>query len=212
MIKNLIYRFVLLSSVFTAVILLANESQQGIFSNEKVARKIIIKSALQQVFNQIVDTTQLTIIIKETDANLSRWMKQNLVDSCIAHGYTVYDELNHIPGSFTIVEISGAEISFEYRSAGKKWLFFNKGYKREAKCRFHLSIRKSSGRIVFSKQISNIFNDTVSNIKKLENEQLPFTKGTKSGSSIAKKLIEPVLITASAVTVVYLFYSLRSGN
>jgi len=210
--KSLIKRFILINSIFAAMLLFADESTPGILSNEEVARQIIVEPVLQQLFKEIPDSAILTFLIKETNAELSGWTKQNLVDSCIAHGYAVYDEVDSIPGSFEIIEIRSAEISFEYKSSGKKWLFLNKGYKRIVNCEFHISITKNTGKIIFSKRFSNIFEDIVPNIKMVENKRLSFTKGKKLDSSITNKLIEPVLITASAATVVYLFYSLRSGN
>ena len=210
--KISINRFALISVLFATFLLFADETPQQVFTNEKIARRMLVEPALQYLFMQVGDSAKLTFALEETNADLLGWMKQNLVDSCIAHGYSVYNNPENIQDTFEIVEISEPEILFEYKSAGKKWLFFNKGFKRIVTGDFHFSIRKNSGKIIFSRQISKTYEDIVSNIEAIENETLPFTKGKRSGSSIAKKLIEPVLITASAVTVVYLFYSLRSGN
>lgn len=181
-------------------------------SNEAIAKKLLIEPALQQIYFHADKSSRLIIQNQGENSDLSMWMEQNVIDSCFANNYSVYSKLSDSMDSTIIVEITQPSITFAYHSIGNKWLFFNKGYKRLITSNFHISITEKNGKLLFSQNFSDNFADTLSNIAEIENERLIFTKGEKIKSSIGKQLIEPVLITASTVTVVYLFYSLRSGK
>jgi hypothetical protein len=184
-------------------------------SNEDIAKKLLVETALEHVYLHADEFGTLVFPYMPTggeNSALSVWMQQSLIDSAIAADYSVYLETGDLPDSAIAVEITDQNITFEYRPIGNKWLFFNKGYKRSVKSGFHIYLKEKSGEILLSQQFSENFEDTVSNIGVLEDEKLVFTKGRKINSSLGKRLIEPVLITASTITMVYLFYSLRSGK
>jgi len=184
-------------------------------SNEDIAKKLLVETALEQVYLHATEFGTLVFPNMPTageNSALSIWMQQSLIDSAIVADYSVYLEASDSPDSAIAVEINDQTITFEYESIGNKWLFFNKGYKRSVKSDFHMSIREENGKVLLSQQFSENFEDTVSNIDVLEDEKLDFTRGKKINSSLGKLLIEPVLITASTITMVYLFYSLRSGK
>ncbi len=181
-------------------------------SNEEIAQKLLVETAIQQIYLHTSKSSKLVIQSNVENSDLAAWIRQNLIDSSLAHDYSVYVQPKDSLNSALIVEISHPDITFEYKSIGSKWLFFNKGYKRTVKSNFHISVREKNGMVLLSQLFTRNFEDTLKSIKKVENDKLLFTKGEKINSSIGERLIEPVLITASAITVVYLFYSLRSGK
>jgi hypothetical protein len=185
-------------------------------SNEDIAEKLLVETAVKQVYLHANKFGTLVFPNVRTGGEysaLSEWMQQSLIDNAISADYSVYLETGDPPDSAIAVEITGQNITFEYESIGNKWLFFNKGYKRSVKSGFHISIREEkNGKVLLSQQFSENFEDTVSNIAVIEDEKLTFTKGKKLNTSLGKRLIEPVLITAATITMVYLFYSLRSGK
>lgn len=201
----------LLCSVFAL-----NVYTNSIPSNEDIAKKLLVETALEQVYLHAGEFGTLVFPDVRSGAEnsaLSAWMQQNLIDSAIAADYSVYLETDESPDSAIAVEITDQNITFEYVSIGNKWLLFNKGYKRNVKSGFHISMREEkNGRVLLSQQFSKNFEDTVSNIGVIENEELVFTRGKKLNSALGRRLIEPVLITAATITMVYLFYSLRSGK
>lgn len=181
-------------------------------SNEEIAQNLLVEKTLHQIYLHASESSKLIIQSGPQNSELARWMKQNIIDSCVAHEYNVYLRPLDSLKSSLIVEISKPDITFKYESIGHKWLFFNKGYKRTVKSIYHISIRENGGKVLLSQLFTHNFEDTLKNIEKIENDRLMFTKGNGKNSSIGKRLIEPVLVTASAITVVYLFYSLRSGK
>lgn len=184
-------------------------------SNEDVAKKLLVETCLEQVYLHAAEFETLVFSnprIAVQNPALSEWMRKSLVDSTLRRGYSVYVEPNNAPDSAIVVEITDQSITFEYESIGHKWLFFNKGYRRSVASGFHISITEPDGKVLLSQQFSENFEDTVSNINAIEDEKLIFARGKKINSSLGKRLIEPVLITASTITMVYLFYSLRSGK
>lgn len=197
------------------LVCLLNAHANPIISNEEIARKLLVDAALEQVNLQNSGVgVVLCIIVQDGPENsaISSWMRQCLIDSTIKAGYSVYTQLKEAPDSATVVEIASQDITFEYKSTGNRWVFFNRGYCRSAESDFHILIRKKNGKVLFSQQFHKEFADTLSSIDMVENEKLVFTKGIKTKPSLGKRVIEPVLITASTITMVYLFYSLRSGK
>jgi hypothetical protein len=183
-----------------------------VLSNEEVATKLMVEESLQRIYLHTPKFSKLVIEVREEKPEISKWIQQNIIDSCIAQNYSVYINFDDSIGSAFVVDISNPNITFEYHSLGSKWLFFNKGYKRVCKSNFHISIRENNGMVIMSHNFTNNFSDTLSNISEVEDEKIKFTIGIKFDSLIGKRIIEPVLITASTITMVYLFYSLRSGK
>lgn len=198
--------------MLTSILLIQDGITKTPLSNEEIAKKLLVEPALQQIYFHAPKSSRLIIQKHGENSDLSTWMEQSLIDSCFAHDYPVYFKLADSMDSTMVVEIAQPDITFTYHSMGKKWLFFNKGYKRVITSSFHISIKGENGKVLLSQNFSDNFADTLSNITEIENAKLLFTKGKKIKSSIGKQLIEPVLITASTITVVYLFYSLRSGK
>lgn len=139
-------------------------------------------------------------------------MIQNLTDSCLAQKYLVYSSPDSGISYGYALEISGARVQIQYHSAGRHWLFFKKGVRRTFAGDFHLQAMRPDQQIIYSRRVTVSYQDTIPAglLEEVENPDLPFTQGTKSDSSVIKRWLEPVLITATTITLIYLFYSLRS--
>lgn len=193
-------------------VVLYGGQNKTLLSNEAIATKLLVEESLQKIYLHTPKTLNLVIEVSGENPEISGWIQQNIIDSCIVQNYSVYVKSDDSIDSALVVDILDPNITFEYHSLGNKWLFFNKGYKRVCTSNFHISIRENNGMVLMSQNVDNNVADTLSNIRKVENKKLAFTSGKKFDSLIGKKLIEPVLITASTITMVYLFYSLRSGK
>lgn len=206
----MIYR--ILTICLVICVNLYGDQDKAVLSNEVVAKNLIVEESLKRIYLHIPKYSKLVIKVSEERPEISKWIQQNIIDSCIVQNYSVYINSDDPKDSALVVDISNPNITFEYHSLGSKWLFFKKGYKRVCKSSFHFSIRDHNRMVITSQNFTNSFSDTLSNISKVENEKLTFTVGKKFDSLIGEKIIEPVLITASTITMVYLFYSLRSGK
>lgn len=208
---DLIYRIILILSLVISISLQGGNTNITI-SNEGIAKKLLVEKALQQIYGYAPKYSRLVIQVEGKNSEISQWMQQNIIDSCIVKKYSVFIKSEHSIDSSLSVDISNPDITFEYHSLGKKLLLFNKRYKRIGNSNFHISIKAITGKILSSQNFSSNFNDTLSNVNKIENEKLSFTKGKRNESQFGKRIIEPLLITASTITMVYLFYSLRSSK
>lgn len=208
-------RRVLTFSIVFGFFLIHQGSADSIPSNRQLAVRLMVEPALQHIYHYSSLSSAPQALLfppNESDSELSRWFRQSLIDSCVARDYTVFVNSSNARDSLISVEIAQPDITFEYRSAGRRWVFFNKGYLRQVKSDFHLSIKTEQGRVLLSRRFNDEFQDGIKDINAIEDKDLTFTKGRKTGSAIAKRLLEPALITAATVTMVYLFYSLRSGK
>jgi hypothetical protein len=183
-------------------------------TNEEILNILIVNPVFDQMTKYTSEDRPIYFSPNSGNSSLDGWVNQILIDSCVSAGYSVYyltDSLNELGG---LVEISNTVVNIDYQVADKKWVFFTKNYERNVNCSVHISIRDSIGKMMFSEEITNSYQDKLkkSEVKYIEDVSLPFTKGNLKNSNFGKKILEPVLITAATLTVVYLFYSLRSGN
>ncbi len=177
-------------------------------------QEVISRTFISKIINVLTDSLRIKepLTIKAGTEPLSNWMAQILTDSCLSKNYLVYSSADSGIANKYSVLISDASVKIEYRSGGKKWLFFNKRVHRSFQGSYHLQISNPDGRIVLSRINSVHYQDIIPSgaEKEVENQGLAFTKGTKSVSSFIKRWLEPVLVTATTASVVFLFYTLRS--
>ena len=208
--KNIwLFRCLYLFLFFTNTIF----SQSNIINNKEVAEKLLIKTTLNFLSNYVSESEKIKIISDES-TEFSIWILQSLIDTSVNYGFQVYTKTDSVSIIDNEIILSEESITYNYSSLGTKWLFKNKGFRREVEGELHLTIRENDGKVVFSRIISEIYQDTITSksIKHIEDPNLSFTKGEKHNSSFSKKVIGPVIFTAATLTVVYLFYSLRSNN
>lgn len=182
--------------------------------NEDILYKILISPLFEQITESASKENPLYFSLNAGNSLSDRWVNQILIDSCVSAGYSVYFSTDTLNASGSSVGISNTIFDISYRPVDKKWFFLTKNYERNVNCSVHISILDSLGKVILSEQINNSYQDKFkkNDVKHLENDSLPFTKGNLKESNFGKKILEPVLITTATLTVVYLFYSLRSGN
>lgn len=182
-------------------------------TNESLIRNLMVKQIMQTIQNTLptADSVQISV---EGDAVLSKWLKQSLIDSSLARGFAVY-ETEAPPSTHPHrVRLADAEVQVSYRKIKKSWLLFHKQMERQLNLQYHITIVGPRGRVLLSQAMTRSVTDTLpgTNPQNLENPELPFTVGTKTSSEGFNRLIEPILITGATVTVIYLFYTLRSSK
>jgi hypothetical protein len=185
--------------------------QDKVLSNQEIISRIFNNPVIQILTDSLNISGSLAIRSAQPEF-LSSWIAQNLTDSCLERNFLVYSPPDSINIADYSVVISDPQVETTYRSAGRRWLFFKKGIERSVQGEYHLLITNKEHRVLISRQISGFEKDVIheGSINQIEAENLPFTKGTKIGSTFIKRWLEPVIITAATMTVVYLFYTLRS--
>ncbi len=179
--------------------------------NEDVIADLLVKSTLEKLKTNLPEAEAITIYAASGN-QFESWFQQILTDSCLQHNYLVYSYPKKDSADAILLEISGTAVEINYKSTGRKWLFGSKGFQRIIASKSHLQFRNKENQVLFSQEISGEYQDVIPGnfLKSAENEALPFTKGTKSADPFIKRWLEPVIITASTMTVGYLFYTLRS--
>lgn len=205
--RNYVIALVLI--IFPTIILSQHSTPP---TNQEVISRIFVTPFLEILSDSlnIDDTISIESAQKELFAN---WTAQILTDSCLRRKILVYSPPDSGKGSagYSIV-VSDPRVQITYQSAGRRWLLFRKGLNRWIEGGYHLQITDREQRVLLSRYITGFEQDIVPNnaIDTIENDALPFSKGTKLESTFIKRWLEPVIITATTMTVVYLFYSLRS--
>jgi hypothetical protein len=182
-----------------------------VLSNKKIISDIFVNPVVQVLSDSLNFSGSVTIRSAQPEL-LSSWAAQNLTDSCLEKNFLVYSPPDSINTADYSIVISNPQVEITYRSAGRRWLFFKKGIERSVQGEYHLLITNKEHRVLLSRQITGFEKDVINEdvIKQIEDENLPFTKGTKIGQTFIKCWLEPIIITATTMTVVYLFYTLRS--
>ena len=138
------------------------------------------------------------------------WLKNELTNRLQNKGYQITESTDK---SAFLVSLN-SWFSFIRYTPKKKFPFFSTKYLREISGSFGFNITAALGDIMISKNFEYSYSDLVKGdqINLIENPNIPFSTGTKKESGIIKRLVEPALVTAATITVIYLLYSLRSDS
>lgn len=183
-------------------------------TNEEVIRRLFMSSTLKVLKDTLQADKQALQLKSDGNEPLASWLIRNLTDSCLANKFLVYSSADSQSRAQLVVQLSSPEVVIEYRGAGKKMLVFSKGMKRSIAGKYHLQIIGKSGNILFSRMMHMNYQDRLpaGSYSVVEDRALPFTHGTKKQSALLKRWLEPVVITATTMSVIYLFYTLRSNK
>lgn len=202
------YVIVLVLIIFSTIAL---SQHSTLPTNQEVISRIFVTPFLE-ILSDSLNINDTISIESEQKELFSTWMAQILTDSCLRKKILVYSPPDSGGMADYSIVVSDPRVQITYQSAGRRWLVFRKGLNRWIEGGYHLQITDREHRILVSRYIAGFEQDIVphSAIEVIESDNLPFTKGTKLNSTFIKRWLEPVIITATTMTVVYLFYSLRS--
>ncbi len=180
-------------------------------SNEALFIRALVIPVLKTVENTIPQPGPLLVQVQQQDA-LGRWLVHQLVDSTLAGGWQVFQTQDSLPGRWYRVQISQVEGSIVYRTVGRRLLLFPSKTRRHLAARLHLLLQAPDGQVLYSNTLTTTLADTIPHGWRhlLENGELPFTRGVSNSDTTTQKWVEPLLVTASTATIVYLFFVLRN--
>ncbi len=198
---------------FTLVFPAIASGQETTETNEQLVARCIIEPFWQSITPHIDHHSRLQIIPVDP-SEMNQWTSKMLTDSCVHRNYFVYSSADSSVQADYQIRISDATSQISYRSSGRKWLVGSRRFKRTVTVRYHLQILDKNAQLLVSRRIENSLSDHLSGIDtdEIENPELSFTTGTKTGNSFIKRWIEPAIITAATSFVIYTFYTLRSNN
>lgn len=143
---------------------------------------------------------------------LSVWLAHIFSDSCLARDYFVYSTPDSAPAALRVT-LSGATAAIRYEPAGRSWRLTINRWRRIVETRLQVHLERD-GRVLVSRELSETRSDVVpaEALPAIESPRYPFLTGTKRGSSIFKRWLEPAAVMATTGAVVFLFYRLRSDS
>jgi len=100
-----------------------------------------------------------------------------------------------------------------YRPIGRNLLLRENRFERSFDTLLSFYIKNKDESIEHSHSRNIVVKDTISanDLNQIENGMFQFSRGVKTESGWVRKVLEPVVITATTIVIVYLFFSLRSG-
>lgn len=188
-------------------------SQPRIASNQEIISLLLV-SPVMSILSDTLSRPESVSVLDQHSEEFTSWLTQNLTDSCLEANYLVYSTPDSQIRPDYIIELSNARVNITYQSQGRRWILVKKGMLRKITGEYHLQIKNSRGRILFSHGMSGEHEDIIPDaaLAEIENKRLPFTRGTKMGSTFVKRWMEPLTMTVTTMVVIYLFFTLRGEN
>jgi len=174
---------------------------------DKVARHITEKSGTR---NEI--PIFLTPIEDET--SIAALLRGRIIADALEKARIVYSHDSSSSNS-NYLQINGSVLRYgvEYNPVRTGWLFRKSTARRYAVIEVDIElIEKPAGRVWLHDLFRAEYADTVrsSEIKELENPQVPFTVGQVRRRSAWSQIVEPLLLAAGTGVAIYALYALRS--
>ncbi len=183
------------------------------YSQIKMNQEVIKELVINEIFNSIEklsDKPDSIQIILRGQRDTERWIVEKLRTEVLERGITLLE--NNQDSSFQII-IEKIETQITYRGKNRSILLNYSNYEREIRAIISFFLKNEHNTVLFnfSGELKNIDLITRNSIEKVENRLLPFTVGSKAESKFIKRFLEPIIVTAVTISVVYLFFSLRSS-
>jgi hypothetical protein len=181
-------------------------------SNLELLQGMIPRPVLEAVDSLSLAPVQI-VIKSESNSEINNWLVQQIRKELLAKNFSLLDKSDTSGVDLTIV-IEDLQSVIKYRGIHHDLLLRVSKYERSIETFLTFYIKNNKESILYTYSKRNEQKDVLSRsqLKAVESTFFPFSQGQKIESEIMNKLIEPVIITAATVGVVYLFFSLRSGS
>ncbi len=177
-------------------------------NNLLVLHHLIIEPLVQMVWQTVPPRERIYLSVSG-QTGLARWITDTTVPLLLAKKFRVYktdnDSVNYRIG------VTGARVRITYRPLARNWLTRVTRWQRRIEVRGTVEIVTSAGEVKGVQQLQSDYEDILTiSPRQLENVEYPFTRGQVDDTTRWKKWVEPILISAATITVVALFFTIRS--
>jgi hypothetical protein len=183
-----------------------------ISSNVDVLRDVFL-NPVESCLDSIAEPASAIRIKDEASSEIGKWLTENLRKRLLNNGFSVYesDSVRNL-WDYTVV-LETVEANIYYRPIGRDLILRDNKFERQFYTLFSYYIKNKNESIEHTHSKSKVVKDTLTStqLKEVENNLLPFSKGRKLETGWKQKIFEPVIVTAATIVVIYLFFSLRSG-
>lgn len=187
----------------------SNNCYSQIKTNQEIIKGLVINEIFNSIEKLSAKPDSIQIILRG-QSDIEKWIVEKLRTEVLDRGITLLE--NNQDSSFQII-IEKVETQITYRGKNRSILLNYSNYEREIRAIISFFLKNEHNTVLFnfSEELTNIDLITRNSIEKVENRLLPFTVGSKAESKFIKRFLEPIIATAVTISVVYLFFSLRSS-
>ncbi|MFA3783351.1 hypothetical protein ABRY23_09840 [Melioribacteraceae bacterium 4301-Me] len=134
-------------------------------------------------------------------------LKGDLINSLIKRDF----EIKTTGDESDVLNYTIENISVLYNNVEKEGLFGNVFVNRIVKLEGEYFITEN-GKVIVSNRFTNTYKDTVNYdmIQRIENTELPFTRGEVPGEPLFSNLVEPAIALGALIVTIILFFTVRS--
>ncbi len=170
----------------------------------------------QLIIAPLVQTIQHSVPPRETvylsvsgERELAEWVQETAIPLLLAKKIRVY-KINNDNVNYRIM-VTGITARIMYRPLARNWLTQVVQWQRTITVGGKMEVLTTAGEVKGIYPLTSSFSDTLAvNPRTLETPEYPFTKGNTTDATRWKKWVEPILISAATITVVALFFTIRS--
>ncbi len=186
----------------------AGQTQSGVIPNLQVLEQQMVQPIVQSIMHTIPIGERLTLQITG-DTELAAWLSEQLIQHLLVKKFRVYNtatlDVNYI------VRIKIDTVSITYFPMSHQWWGGVKEWQRKVQLKGRLTIISAKQELLTVQQLDTVFEDQFSGgWQKLETQQWSFTRGKVIDRSPWRRWVEPILISAATITVIALFFTVRS--
>ena len=177
-------------------------------SNADVLKHQMIP-VLVDTIKTIVPAKSKVVLSVEPRGTFADWMRQQFTQELLRKKIRVYKTASS-DVNYRIL-VSGVTVLITYQPVSRNWLGRVKHWKRIVQLIGQLEVISSLGEVKMLYPLQLAYTDTVTaKLKTLEQADLPFTHGTVEDTTHWQRWVEPILISVATITVVTLFFTIRS--
>jgi hypothetical protein len=203
-----IYKF----GYFWLILVFSLNGYSQVSTNLEVLEEILVDPVVS-CLDTFADPTTSILIENASLSEFHIWMRDNLRRKLIDEGYAVYDRETVSNEQMYTIVVENLATEIYYRPIGRNLLLRENRLERSFNTLLSFYIKNKDESIEHSHSKNIVVKDTISvaQFDEIENNLFQFSRGVKTESGWMKKYFEPVVITATTIVIVYLFFSLRSG-
>jgi hypothetical protein len=182
-------------------------------SNLDIIRLYLVDYLSAVIDSSLEESGNIQMQLEQNDET-GLWWKETLREFLLEKKITINSNFDqNFSDSYKLV-LERTRIKIDYYPKKRKYFFKTSSYQRQISglCSFILINKQGNLSLSRLKEFNYEDEISASDLRRVENEHFLFTNGTKMESKFIKRLVEPMIITATTAGVVYLFYSLRSGS
>ncbi len=174
----------------------------------EILNQYFISSLTKPLVETLLPNATVTISV-EPPGQLAEWVQQQITMAFLRKKIGVYKT-----GSTDVnyrIRISRLSLQIIYQPVSRNWIGRVTQWRRFMQAQGELEMVTSQEKIVLMQPITWAYSDTLQgNPASWEQPSLPFTRGTVRDTSHWRRWVEPILISVATITVVTLFFTIRS--